>query len=50
MRGHVEFGWDDKHAAVELKGRRARYEPPMSLIRSGSPGATGSAALQGDGA
>src|ERR1700686_4436705 len=20
MRGHVEFGWDDKHAAVELKG------------------------------
>jgi cytoskeletal protein CcmA (bactofilin family) len=20
MRGHVEFGWEDKHAAVELKG------------------------------
>ena len=20
MRGHVEFGWDDKHSAVELKG------------------------------
>jgi len=20
MRGHVEFGWDEKHAAVELKG------------------------------
>jgi len=20
MRGHVEFGWDDKHAALELKG------------------------------
>ena len=20
MRGHVEFGWDDKHATVELKG------------------------------
>jgi len=20
MRGHVEFGWDDKHTAVELKG------------------------------
>ncbi|HXN11272.1 MAG TPA: polymer-forming cytoskeletal protein [Steroidobacteraceae bacterium] len=20
MRGHVEFGWDDKHAAVEFKG------------------------------
>jgi len=20
MRGHVEFGWDEKHAAVEFKG------------------------------
>ena len=20
MRGHVEFGWDEKHPAVELKG------------------------------
>jgi cytoskeletal protein CcmA (bactofilin family) len=20
MRGHVEFGWDDKHASMELKG------------------------------
>jgi cytoskeletal protein CcmA (bactofilin family) len=20
MRGHVEFGWDEKHAAIELKG------------------------------
>jgi cytoskeletal protein CcmA (bactofilin family) len=20
MRGHVEFGWDDKHAALDLKG------------------------------
>ena len=34
MRGHVEFGWDDKHAArSNSRGRRARYEHVCAQVR-----------------